>query len=185
MRHTNNLRRAILAATSFILLFLFISCNDKDTKCCEGYTGNITNEQALKMVNKCNFISKDSIEIWTKKYEEYKKRLGKENDSITMVMDKMAAAFLKGNSVSFNSCIVKKLLCSEKSIGLRVLYGIGGDDRIHIILVGIQPDYSNLYVDAKEECCKGANYSAAKAAGDAPPGEGAGGPGGAEYGQMP
>jgi hypothetical protein len=174
---------AIIATICFTLLLVFSGCNnDTDKKCCEGYTGKITNEQSLKLVNKCHFLSKDSIVLWTKKYEEYKIRLGSDKDTISAMLDKVSAGFLRSGSVSFNSCIIKKIICNEKSIGLRVLYGIGADNRIHIILVGINADdYSNLYVEDAEDCCdKSINKSLANGAGDA-----TGNPGGAEFGQMP
>ena len=98
----------------------------------------------------------------------------------TCALRSVAKHFLIGGSVSYNSCLIKKILCDKNSIGLRVLYGIGADNRIHIILVGIQPDYSNLYVDG-EDCCPdplnktlGAGLTSAT-----------GTSGGAEYGQMP
>lgn len=173
---------AAMFTISITLLLVFGSCtNDADKKCCEGYTGKVTNEQSLKLINKCHFLSKDSIELWTKKYEEYKMKLGTDKDSITPLMDKVSARFLKSGSVSYNSCIIKKILCNENSIGLRVLYGIGGDNRIHIILVGINADYSNLYIDGEDCCDKSINKSLANGASGAS-GSSAGG---AEYGQMP
>jgi hypothetical protein len=173
---------AAMITISVTLVLVFGSCtNDTDKKCCEGYTGKLTNGRSMELVNKCHFLSKDSIELWTNKYEEYKKRLGSDKDSITAVMDKVSAGFLRSGSVSFNSCIIKKILCNENSIGLRVLYGIGGDGRIHIILVGINADYTNLYIDGKDCCDKSINKSLANGAS----GAGGSGTGGAEYGQIP
>lgn len=174
---------AAAAITGFMLLLALGSCtNDADKNCCKGYTGKITNERSLKLVNKCHFLSKDSIELWVGKYAEYKKRLGGDKDTVAAALDKMSAGFLRTGSLSFNSCIIKKLICHEKSIGLRVLYGIGADNRIHIILVGINAgDYSNLYVEDAEACCdKSINKSLANGVSGAN-----GNPGGAEYGQMP
>jgi hypothetical protein len=190
MKRLTIVRTTVTAVTCSLLLLAFGSCiNKTEKKCCEGYTGKITNEQALKLVNTCHFLSKDSIEIWTKKYEAYKKRLGGEKDTVALALDKAAAGFLKGGAVSFNSCIVKKILCHENSIGLRVLYGIDGNGKIHIILVGIQPDYSNLYVNAQNDCCGSTaaqSSTAAKSTESAPDeDEAAGSLGGAEYGQMP
>lgn len=182
MKRSTKFSMAVMFATSITLLLALGSCtNDADKKCCQGYTGKVTNEQSLKLVNKCHFLSKDSIEMWTKKYEEYKKKLGSDKDSITAVMDKMSAGFLRSGSLSFNSCIIKKIICNEKSIGLRVLYGIGADNRIHIILVGINADdYSNLYVDAGDCCPAPLNKTLGAQSGDLTSGKG-----GAEYGQMP
>ncbi|MFT3979799.1 MAG: hypothetical protein QM687_04960 [Ferruginibacter sp.] len=182
MKIKNDSGMPVIAAISIALMLMFSGCNDETgDKYCNGYTGKITNEQSLALVNKCHFLSKDSIELWTKKYEVYRKELGGENDSLSAVMDKMSASFLKSGSVSFNSCIVKKILCHKNSIGLRALYGIGSTGKLHIILVGIQPDYSNLYVDAAG-CCN--DVTAADTQRTLSSGT-SGNLGGAEYGQMP
>lgn len=189
MKHLTIVRTVVSVALFFTLQLALSSCTgNEEKKCCEGYTGKLTNDLAKDLVNKCHFLPKDSIETWTKKYDAYKKELGDGKDSLAVAMDKMAAVFLRGGSISFNNCIVKKILCNENSIGLRVLYGIDGNGRMHIILVGIQPDYSNLYVSGQDECCKQANAkSAAAKSADEAPDEAAGstGLGGAEYGQMP
>lgn len=184
----------VLAIFVLALMYLLNSCND-DSKSCEGYTGKITDKRADSLVKRCHFLSKDSIELWVSRYEAYKKQLmpqrGDNQDpkdtlngkagEIKAAMDAMSARFLMSGSVSYNSCIIRKILCDKNSIGLRVLYGIGADNKIHIILVGIQPDYSNLYV-AGEDCCdKVNNKSLGAGAGAA----GGGTLGGAEFGQMP
>jgi hypothetical protein len=180
MKFSINLSMAFVICIAFTSLMLLSSCNNDDSKCCEGYTGEVTNEQSRALVNKCHFLSKDSIELWTKKYEEYKMKLGTDKDSVAAVMDKMSAGFLRSGSVSFNSCIIRKIISNENSIGLRVLYGIGADGRIHIILVGINADYSNLYVDGDECCPKPLNKTIGAQADGTNSGKG-----GAEYGQMP
>lgn len=184
MKLKTKLSMAATAIISFTLLLAISSCNnDSDGNCGPGYTGEVTNKDAKALVDKCHFLSKDSIELWTNKYAEYKKRLGSDKDTIAMAMDKMSAGFLRGGSASFNSCIIKKLIGNEKSVGLRVLYGIGSDNRIHIILVGINAgDYSNLYVDAKDCCSETLNKKLGAQSSDATNGSGKGG---AEYGQMP
>jgi len=182
----------IIAA--FTSLLLLSSCDNDSKKCCEGYTGKITDPRADSLVKRCHFLAKDSIEMWVGRYEVYKRQLDKKQDYRTngndtanakvqemkAQMDEMSRGFLLGGSVSYNSCIIKKILCDKNSIGLRVLYGIGSDNRIHIILVGIQPDYSNLYVNG-EDCC-GGSLSKSLGAGAS----GASGTwGGAEFGQIP
>jgi hypothetical protein len=188
-----NLKFAALLTLAFATSVIFNSCKDDDDKeCCEGYTGKLTDAKADSLVNRCHFIRKDTIEAWVKRYEAYKEKLdyrkqfktsGDTTQSQAGAMPPLAEAsveFLKSGCVSFNNCIVKKILCDKNSIGLRVLYGIDANNRIHIMLVGIQPDYSNLYVYG-EDCCKepmnkklGAGLT------------GANGPtGGAEYGQLP
>lgn len=194
MKFRFNTTAVAFLMAAFSSLILLSSCDNDSKKCCEGYTGKITNPRADSLVKRCHFLSKDSIELWVGRYEAYKKELfrGQENRTDTKdsanakggdmkaAMDNMAARFLAGGSVSYNSCIIKKILCDKNSIGLRLLYGIGSDNRIHIILVGIQPDYTNLYV-AGEDCCgQSLNKSLGAGAG------GSGGTlGGAEFGQMP
>jgi hypothetical protein len=198
MKFRINLSMALLLTIAFAASLTFSSCkDDDDKKCCEGYTGKITDARADSLVRRCHFISRDSIEVWVKRYEAYKERLNRKpgyrtdkdtanananNDEMKPGMDEMAAGFLKGGSVSYNSCIIKKILCDKNSIGLRVLYGIGSDNRIHIILVGIQPDYSNLYIDGEDCCDKSMNKTLGAGLTAPPPGDGTGG---AEYGQMP
>jgi Fe-S cluster assembly iron-binding protein IscA len=194
MKFKINLSFVVLIGVVFSSLLLLGSCNNDDSKCCEGYTGKVTGPQAESLQKRCHFIDKDTIAVWVARYEKYKEQLGRKQDYKTSnqdttntkademkaAMDEMSLLFLKGGSISYNSCIVKKILCDKRSIGLRVLYGIGPDNRIHIILVGINADYSNLYVEA-EDCCpdplnKTLGAGLTKATGAS---------GGAEYGQMP
>lgn len=183
----------VLAFFIMACVLLLNSCND-DTKSCEGYTGKITNPMAESLVKRCHFLPKDSIELWVNRYEAYKKGLvpqrGENQDptdtlngksgEMKAAMDPMSARFLSSGSVSYNSCIIRKILCDKNSIGLRVLYGISADNKIHIILVGIQPDYSNLYVSGEDCCDKAFNKNLGAGAG-----AGGGTVGGAEFGQMP
>jgi hypothetical protein len=196
MKFRINLKVVVLITIACATSLLFSSCkDDDDKKCCEGYTGIITDSQANSLVNVCHFLSKDSIETWVSRYEAYKKDLIRKKDYKTDSkdtantnagemkpgMDDMARQFLSGSSVSYNNCIIKKILFDKNSIGLRVLYGIGSDNRIHIILVGINPDYSNLYIDGEDCCDKSMN----KKAGAGLTGITGNSQGGAEYGQMP
>jgi hypothetical protein len=195
MKQRINFRMTAMITIVFASLLICSSCKKNGDKKCEGYTGEITDTLATKLVNRCHFLSEDSIDVWVKRYENFKNNMDRKDkynikagDSTDAAMagmnadlDKSAAQFLRGGSVSFNSCIIKKILCHENSIGLRVLYGIDSKNRIHIILVGIKPDYSNLYVEAEDECCTksmtkdlGAGLSGLTAIS-----------GGAEYGQMP
>jgi|JI8StandDraft_1071087.scaffolds.fasta_scaffold121329_1 hypothetical protein len=196
MKFRMNRVAAALLLAAFTSLVLLSSCDNDNAKCCEGYTGKITNPMADSLVKRCHFLPQDSIEIWVGRYNAYQKELRTKLENRTdtkdsanakaadmkAAMDNMSARFLMGGSVSYNNCIIKKILCDKNSIGLRVLYGIGSDNRIHIILVGIQPDYSNLYV-AGEDCCdKALNKTLGAGAGD---GLAGGTKGGAEFGQMP
>ena len=48
MKHITHLRNVVLAVTGGIFLLAFGSCAaETEKKCCEGYTGKITNEQSL------------------------------------------------------------------------------------------------------------------------------------------
>ena len=194
MKFRINFSMAAFMITALSTALFLNSCNDDDQKCCEGYTGKITDSSADKLVKRCHFLPKDSIELWVGRYDAYKKELmGKREyktdtkdtmnasaSEMKTAMDNMSARFLMGSSVSYNSCIIKKLLCDKNSIGLRVLYGIGSDNRIHIILVGIQPDYSNLYVDGEDCCEKPLNKTLGAGLTSVTDNKG-----GAEYGQMP
>jgi hypothetical protein len=195
MKFKINFSMALLITIAFATSLILNSCkDDDDKKCCEGYTGEITDARANSLLKRCHFLHKDSIELWVKRYEAYKERLNRKPDYKTdnkdtanantvemkAEMDNMAARFLMGGSVSYNSCIIKKILCDKNSIGLRVLYGIGNDNRIHIILVGIQPDYSNLYVDGEDCCDKSMNKTLGAGLTSVTDNKG-----GAEYGQMP
>lgn len=194
MKVGTNLKLLVMLFTGISFALFFSSCTNDDSKCCQGYTGKITDARADSLVKRCHFIRKDSIEKWVSRYEAFKAQLdrkpnyqtnGKDTVNMNLVemkaqLDEMSSAFLKSGSVSYNNCIIKKILCDKNSIGLRVLYGISADNRIHIMLVGIQPDYSNLYVDG-EDCCGGSFNKTAGAGLTAA----SGAPGGAEYGQMP
>jgi hypothetical protein len=195
MKFKINLPIAIFIVAAFTSTMLLSSCNNDDSKkCCEGYTGKVTGANAESLLKRCHFIEEDSIVLWVKRYEAFKAKLDRKTDYRTNMqdttnakademkaeLDDMSKRFLLGGSVSYNSCMIKKILCDKNSIGLRVLYGISSDNKIHIMLVGIQPDYSNLYVSA-EDCCPDPTNKALGAgltgATDVK--------GGAEYGQMP
>jgi hypothetical protein len=195
MKFRINLPIAVFIVAAFTSTMLLSSCNNDDSKkCCEGYTGKVTGADAESLLKRCHFIHEDTIALWVKRYEAFKERLDRKPDYRTNMkdtanakademkaeLDNMSKRFLLGGSVSYNSCMIKKILCDKNCIGLRVLYGIGSDNKIHIILVGIQPDYSNLYVTA-EDCCPDP-LNKTLGAGLTSPTDAKGG---AEYGQMP
>jgi len=165
-----------LISTALLIVMLFTKCSHKvtETKCCEGYTGKVTNPNAERLVKQCHFIPVDSIVVWTARYQENKKR-GTE--------DKLPAiGEILGDSSSFNSCIIRKIISDENCVGLRVIYGMSEDKKIHVILAGINPDYSTLYIKEPTECCT----SNVQGVQNAPAAAGGGGKtGGAEYGQLP
>jgi hypothetical protein len=195
MKFRFNLPIAAFIVSVFTSTILLSSCNNDDSKkYCQGYTGQVTGANAESLLKRCHFIDEDTIAVWVKRYEAFKEKLDRKPDYRTNMndtanvkademkteMDNMSKRFLLGGSVSYNSCIIKKILCDKNCIGLRVLYGIGSDNKIHIILVGIQPDYSNLYVSA-EDCCPDP-LNKTLGAGLTSPTDAKGG---AEYGQMP
>ena len=195
MKFRLKLRMAALIVMAVTSVMMLNSCNDNDgEKCCEGYTGKITDPRADSLVNRCHFLSKDSIEIWVSRYEGYQKELmnkrsyktnngdtsNTQGGNMSTGLDNMSTAFLMGGSVSYNSCILRKIISDKNSIGMRVLYGIDGNNKMHIILVGVKFDYSNLYVSGDDCCDKSLNKSLGASLTNE-----SGVLGGAEYGQMP
>jgi hypothetical protein len=174
----------VLFTSALLFVILFSKCNKKDNekKCCEGYTGKITNPLAGKLVNTCHFIEQDSIAAWTARYQENKKPgLPDTLKGPKALQGLPGINYLPGDSSSFNSCIIKKIICDENCIGLRVVYGMSADKKIHVILVGINPDYSTLYIKEPEECCTSNTQQLQNAASSTVTGK----IGGAEYGQIP
>jgi hypothetical protein len=148
-------------------------CKDKEKEdCCEGYTGTVTDSSSLNLLNQCHFIEKDSIDSWTARYQANKNLIC--NDTLPTAINVL------GDSSSFNRCIIKAIICNDSCIGLRVVYGMDIALKVHVILVGIKPDYSTLYIPRPGECCPPLTMAKGVSGG------GGGGPlGGAEYSLMP
>jgi hypothetical protein len=125
------------------VLLIFSACCHKE-ECCQGYTGTITDTSAIALNNIEHFILKDSIVSWTVRYQANKAEIC--NDSLPGVADVL------GDSCSFNRCIIKAIICNDSCIGLRVIYGMDMAKKVHILLVGIKPDYSTLYIPRPSEC---------------------------------
>jgi len=179
---TNCMKR-ILTLSNTLLVVCGLLCISLLTNCTRqkgdsGYTGEIKDPRAKTLVSICHFIPADSIKTWTARYQR---------DSIAgkLSQDQQPAmSQLLRNSSSFNSCIIRELINNKESIGLRVLYGLSTDGKLHVILVGIKPDYSDLYVKVPAECCTSGTMM--DKALNSPSGlSGGNGTGGAEYGQMP
>ena len=57
-----------------------------------------------------------------------------------------------GDSCSFNNNIVKAIITNDSCIGLRIINGMDAANKVHVILVGIKPDYSTLYIKKPKDC---------------------------------
>jgi hypothetical protein len=173
MNHLTKKRTLLLFTVLFSAVLIFTRCGHEvkdDKKCCEGYTGAMSDPRADSLKTKCHFISKDSIIVWTARYQANKNLIC--TDSLPGV------GHVLGDSCSFNRCIIKAIICNENCIGLRVIYGMNANKKVKIILVGIKPDYSTLYIPKPNECCP----SPAMAKSVMGSGSGVGG---AEYAQWP
>jgi hypothetical protein len=137
------------------ILSFFTKCTQSASiTSCDGYTGPVTNKQALALQAKCHFMPKDTIAVWTARYQK-----NKPSASPTAT-----ATF--GDSCSFNNSIVRAIITNDSCIGLRVVYGMDEINKVHIILVGIKPDYSTLYIKKPKECGLEKNIAAKDGDGD-------------------
>jgi hypothetical protein len=134
----NSKRRNICAfAVAFILVLGFSRCGYIRKNCC-GYNGPITSPDAIALYAKEHFIAKDLIDEWTARYEA--------KTGLSSIDSLKKSDLVLHNSYSFNGYYVCLLLCNKKSIGLRILRGMDEKNQVHIILVGINPDYTTLYI---------------------------------------
>lgn len=127
-----------------LLLMLSLSFCHLSKNCCKGFKGEYTSEQSILLQQRDHFILKDSIIKWTNRYNERKDLFCKGGLPVP-------GRFFDSTS-SFNRCIIKAILCNDSCIGLRVLYGMDHFYKVHIIIVGIKPDYSNLYIPRPLAC---------------------------------
>ena len=132
--------------SSFVVVvatvFFFSYCTPKGD-IVQGFKGNITNVSSNNLAITNHFISQDKIEEYTTRYKHFKDSIGGSTQP--------SPQSVLTDSCSFNSPIVKAILRDPNCIGLRVLQGIGPDSKLHIILVGINADYSTLYIDEPGE----------------------------------
>jgi hypothetical protein len=139
----------VLAAVAFFAVLFFTQCTDEAPLTdCDGYTGPVTNKQALALQARCHFMSKDTIIVWTERYQKNKPAASPTS----------TATF--GDSCSFNNSIVRAIITNDSCIGLRIIYGMDEKNIVHNILVGIKPDYSTLYVRKPKDCGVGGNAAA-------------------------
>jgi hypothetical protein len=115
---------------------------------CNGYTGSVTNKNASALLKICHFMPKDTIAVWSARYQR-----NKANINSTTLPNTGAVL---SDSCSFNNSIVRAIITNDSCIGLRVVYGMDEKNKVHVILVGIKPDYSTLYVRKPADCGTGA-----------------------------
>jgi hypothetical protein len=149
----------LLAAVAIFSILFFTQCaSEASFSDCDGYTGPVTNKQAAALLAKCHFMPKDTITVWTDRYQKNKPTI-----SGTPLP---GASSVLGDSCSFNNSIVRAIITNDSCIGLRVVYGMDEANKVHIILVGIKPDYSTLYIRKPKDCGVGKNAAAKDGGGD-------------------
>ena len=134
------------ACISLAIIIFFVNCNDEAilNTDCNGYTGDVTNENAKKLVAICHFMPKDSIDSWTDRYQKNKLSIG------TAMLPTIPN--ILGDSCSFNNTIVRAIITNDSCIGLRIINGMDVNKKVHAILVGVKPDYTTLYIKRPKDC---------------------------------
>ncbi len=146
--------KVLLTVCAIFSVLFFSQCTDMEPVTdCDGYTGTVTNKQAIALQAKCHFMTKDTIAVWTARYQRNKPTASPTSNAIF------------GDSCSFNSSIVRAIISNDSCIGLRVIYGMDEKNAVHIIVVGIKSDYSTLYIK-KPTDCGGKSNTAAKDGGE-------------------
>ncbi len=136
MKLNSKHRNICTMGVALLLTLSLTQCSLMKKNCC-GYKGPIVAPQAISLYGIDHFIPKDTIDDWTARYDANNALLKKNN---------FKGSELLVNSCSFNGYYVRLLLCNKNCIGLRVLHGMDTKLKVHIILVGIKPDYSTLYI---------------------------------------
>lgn len=145
------MKKYLLSYVSFctiaglIIITFFSNCNDGSTNNinCDGYTGEINNKNSAALIATCHFITKDFIDSWTARYQKNKSQIGTANFPASNVLS---------DSSSFNNSIVKAIITNDSCIGLRVINGMDIKNKVHLLLVGIKPDYTTLYIGKPIDC---------------------------------
>jgi hypothetical protein len=134
----NHTHRNICSIGAALLLVLGLTqCSFTKKNCC-GYRGPVVSPAAISLYATDHFIPKEMIDKWTARYEA---QTGLPSNGSLKMRD-----LVLSNSYSFNGRYVSLILCNKDCIGLRILLGMDEDSKVHIILVGIKPDYSTLYI---------------------------------------
>lgn len=157
----------VLAFVAIISVLFFTQCTgEASLGNCDGYTGSVTNKQAIALQAKCHFMSKDTIAVWTARYQKNKPTASP------------TATAIFGDSCSFNNSIIRAIITNDSCIGLRVINGMDEKNVVHVIVVGIKPDYSTLYISKPANCGVGKDAAAKDGAGGS-------GTGGGEWAENP
>jgi hypothetical protein len=143
MKQKNFYRSLLWCLGGLLLVFSLTKCCCPKKVCC-GYNGPVSPGYATSLYGIDHFITKDSILVWTERYQANKALI--RNDSLP------PAGNVLGDSSSFSGCFVRALLCNDSCIGLRVIYGMDPEKKVHVILVGIKPDYTTLYIPRPTSC---------------------------------
>lgn len=91
----------------FLLTSTLIRCTPKKEEV--GYTGEIKEEHAKKLVNICHFIPQDSIKVWVTRFQRDTAK--GQSPGLQEAMAKLVS-----NATSFNSCIIRELINNRQSI---------------------------------------------------------------------
>jgi hypothetical protein len=144
MKFNYSVSKMFVLLLLIILAAVFTKCTSSTTSIenCDGYTGPVTNKNAAALQKVCHFMPKDTIAMWTARYQKNK----------TNINTKLPDSPVLGDSCSFNNSIVRAIITNTECIGLRVIYGMDEKNKIHVLLVGIKPDYSTLYVRKPADC---------------------------------
>jgi hypothetical protein len=137
MKQNYTLRNSYSIGVALLLAFSLTQCGLLKKNCC-GYKGPVVTKEAIALYTRDHFIPKATIEEWTARFAAYKKNL--RNDSSKSLVEEL------GSSYSYNGYYVNLILCDKGSIGTRILLGLDELYKLHFILVGINPDYTTLYI---------------------------------------
>ncbi len=137
MKQNHTHRNACSIGVALLLTLSLTHCSLSKKNCC-GYSGPVVSPNAISLYATNHFIPKDLIDKWTARYEA---QTGLPSNGSLKIRDLVVS-----NSYSFNGRYVRLILCNKDCIGLRILLGMDENNQVHIILVGIKPDYSTLYI---------------------------------------
>ncbi len=139
-------RTAILCIVVTMCIFLMTSCTNQVKQKPSNQTklSLAKSNEAQALIKRNHFMVSDSIEAWNKRYLENRDKV---------VNNKLPdQEMVYGDVSSFNNCIVSSIITNDSCIGLRVLYGMDAFFKVHVMLVGINPDYTTMYIKRPKAC---------------------------------